>query len=98
MSSTIFDVGPFTVTVGVRPDNPSFACYIICRGTKLIGKQFSYPSLTDCQWFEKQKGVYADRSENATQAYGWTASTARRRGRQRKEDSERELKEAIEAG
>jgi hypothetical protein len=55
-------LGKYTVFTALRPDNPAFPVYRIFIGAKLIGKQFSVPSLTDCRWHEVSGGVYATRS------------------------------------
>lgn len=52
-------LGKYTIRIGLRPDNPAFPKYIILVGEKIVGVQFSMPSITDCQWHEHQRGVYA---------------------------------------
>ena len=39
----------------MRPDNPAFPCYSITRGKRAIGKNFSRPSLADCQSLERKE-------------------------------------------
>lgn len=88
-------LGPYFVRQTVRPDNPYWPCYIVFRGQKLVGKQFSRPNEADCQWLEKWGGErYA---EQAAYTYlGWTAEkNLRRPGRPRKADAERDLQEAL---
>ena len=53
MSET-FELGPYTVRLGLRADNPAFPVHIIMRGEKLIGKQFSRPCLDDCRALERE--------------------------------------------
>jgi hypothetical protein len=55
-------LGKYTVFTALRPDNPAFPVYRIFIGERLIGKQFSFPSLTDCRWHEVTRGVYATAS------------------------------------
>lgn len=60
--SNSFEVGPYTVRCSVRPDNPAWPQYIVMLRGKIIGKQFSRPSLEDCRWLERHEGVYATES------------------------------------
>lgn len=53
-ATSTFPLGPFTVHVRPRFDSPAWAVYIILRGQRLIGKQFSRPNLDDCRWLEQQ--------------------------------------------
>lgn len=92
-----FILGQFTVLIRLRPDNPAFACFVVFKGERLIGKQFSRPNEDDARWLER--GEYADKSR-------WVQTSTlcqrlrggheiRRRGRPRKEDAERQLREAL---
>lgn len=71
-------LGKYTVVIAMRQDNPAFPCYRISIGVHLIGKQFSVPTLSDCEWLERQHAldrvVYAHRSarlwEYSVQAIG----------------------------
>lgn len=58
-------IGRFVVRIGLRPDNPAFPVYLVFRRERLIGRQFSMPSLTDCEWLERTGGKYANQSEFA---------------------------------
>lgn len=49
-----WDIGPFTIRQAVRPDNPAWPVYLVSRGDKLVGKSFSMPDLSACQWLERQ--------------------------------------------
>ena len=94
----IFAVGRFTVQQRPRFDNPAFAVYIVFLGERLIGKQFSRPSRSDCEWLRRTNGVYAKQSRALEISKGrpiWNANP-RRRGRPRKTDAERELIEALD--
>lgn len=66
VSSNTLTVGRFTVRIGLRPDNPAFPVYRVFLGARLIGKQFSIPSESDCRWLEMQRReertAYATRS------------------------------------
>jgi hypothetical protein len=57
---TTFQLGRYTVRVAMRQDNPAFAKYLIFRNNLLVGRQFSRPSLSDCEWLEKWGTKYAD--------------------------------------
>lgn len=71
-------LGKYTVVIAIRQDNPAFPCYRVFVGERLIGKQFSVPSISDCQWLERQQVVgrlvYASRSarlwEYSVQSFG----------------------------
>jgi hypothetical protein len=56
---TTYQLGRFLVRIALRPDNPAFACYIVFWKNKLIGKQFSRPNRSDCEWLERQSTEYA---------------------------------------
>lgn len=45
-----YQLGKFTIREQPRFDNPAWPQYLIFRGEKLIGAQFSRPSLSDCEW------------------------------------------------
>lgn len=83
MSDGSFTLGKYTVRLGLRPDNPAFPVYLIFKGETLIGRQFSRPVETDCQWLERERGVYATESK-------WPERSIGRRGRQRRLDTETE--------
>lgn len=90
-----FKIGKYTVRQAVRPDNPYWPRYIVFKGTRLVGQQFSRPSESDCEWLERWGARYAEPTISV-HPYGWTAATQKRRvGRPRKADAERELQEAI---
>ncbi len=75
-------LGPYTVVATLRPDNPAFPRYLIFRGEKLVGKQFSMPNESDCRWHEAQKEVKA-REERERKSWN-TGMFTRRRGRPKK--------------
>lgn len=99
MSDTSFELGPYIVRIGLRHDNPAFPVYLVFRGERLIGKHFSRPGLSDCEWLERTQngGCYARGTRWPEFSEGrpiWNTST-RRRGRPRKDESLRQLQEAI---
>lgn len=60
-----FDLGHFTVWQRPRFDNPAWPVYIVYLRDRLVGKSFSRPDLSCCEWLAKQKTlepVYADTS------------------------------------
>lgn len=67
-------LGKFTVRVGLRPDNPAFPLYLVYIGDRLIGKQFSMPAESDCEWLQRQanvdRPVYAPCSKRRTLSTG----------------------------
>lgn len=87
-----FHRGKYTVHQRQRFDNPAWPLYIIRHGERIVGRQFSYPSESDCEWLDRERAIYAAQSA-APQPYGHT----HRRGRPRKADAEREMREAIAA-
>lgn len=97
-----FHLGPYTVQIGLRPDNPAFPTYLVFRGEQLVGKQFSRPCLSDCEWLERTRGqIYATVSrwpEFSEDRPIWNTDTPRKRGRPRKIKfgrGEDELKEIL---
>jgi hypothetical protein len=104
MSDTTIVLGAYQVRIGLRPDNPAFPVYLVFRGATLIGRQFSRPSESDCQYLEHWTGQYACDStwletscvERRQRAGQHTAESTRRRGRPRKAVTERDFEEALE--
>lgn len=85
------DIGPYTVRCVIRMDNPAFGRYLIFKGERLIGCQFSMPSRSDCDWYATRT-VYARPDENNFYRFN---ERQRRRGRPSKaEAARRELEEA----
>lgn len=76
-----------------------YGLYRVYKGGQYIGAQISWPSLSDCQYLEKWRGVYATQDQNAVhKPYGYTTmARTRRRGRPSKAQSEQELQEALAA-
>ena len=90
----ILELGIYTVRVSLRHDNPHWPRYLIYLGEKMIGRQFSVPTLSDCQWLHRTSGVFATSSTWRATSYGRTLP---KRGRPRKEEAERRLQEALAA-
>lgn len=79
------ELGRFRIVVRIRLDNPAFPQYLVYVGPNLIGKQFSVPTLSDCEWLERQRTeeiVYATSSARLREY-----SIKRRGGRPVKADS-----------
>lgn len=57
-------IGVYTVRCMMRPDNPYWPRYVVFRGERRVGVQFSMPSESDCQWLERRKGQYARPDES----------------------------------
>lgn len=55
MSTLTF--GRFTVRIGLRHDNPAFPVYLVFVKGKLIGKSFSVPDRSACEWLERQNAL-----------------------------------------
>lgn len=60
-----YQIGKFTIRQQPHFDNPAFAQYLVYFGERLVGKQFSAPSESDCEWLSRQTDIecprYADR-------------------------------------
>jgi hypothetical protein len=65
--SRTFPAGPYTVRQQLRFDNPYWPQYVIFLGEVLIGKQFSIPNESDCEWLRRTNGVYATSSADLRQ-------------------------------
>lgn len=76
--STII-LGPYTLRIGIRIDNPAFPSYLVYRGTTFIGKQFSMPSQSDCEWLESNSGTYARESSSLEISRGRPIWNAKKR-------------------
>lgn len=89
-------LGAYTVRIGLRIDNPAFPSYLVYRGQSFIGKQFSMPSASDCEWLERNSGTYATDSRALEHSRGrpiWNAEQ-KRRGRPSNAERARRLAEA----
>ena len=49
-----FDLGPYTVRVMMRSDNPHWPIYLVSRDSRAIGRQFSRPCEDDCRALERE--------------------------------------------
>lgn len=80
IGTSTFTVGKFTVQQRPRFDNPAFAVYIVMLAGEFIGKQFSMPSITDCQWLQRENSpnVTDITSKRAIQINGATPADERR--------------------
>ncbi len=88
--TSTFQLGPYTVRIALRDDNPAFPRFMVFRGEKHVGNSFSRPAEGCCQWLEQhQEGRYAPPSLTPLPIF------TKRRGRPRKVDAERELLEAM---
>lgn len=92
---TTFQLGRYTVRVAMRQDNPAFAKYLIFRRNLLVGRQFSRPSFSDCEWLERWGDKYATVSQFRDISESKSASAAERRNRGG--DAERRRRELIAA-
>lgn len=51
-------LGPYTVRAAIRIDNPAFPVYLIYHNENLVGKSFSLPDLSCCEWLERTQGQF----------------------------------------
>ena len=80
--TSTFTIKPYTICQKPLFDNPALAIFLIFLKDKLIGRQISYPCLSDCQWHEYRAGIYAQKHEShysiVNDTY-YVAATRRRR-------------------
>lgn len=66
MTEDSFELGPYTVRIAVRPDNPLWPQYLVFLAGVLIGRHFSRPDRGCCDWLAAQRAagrtVYANPS------------------------------------
>lgn len=55
IESKTFQIGPYVIRQRPRSDSPGWGQYLVFLGDVLIGKSFSMPSESDCQWLETQQ-------------------------------------------
>ena len=74
-----------------------YGLFRIYKGERYVAAQLSMPCESDCQWLDRDRGVYASSSFRDDKPYGYRTLLrgAARRGRPRKADAERELQEAL---
>lgn len=91
-----YELGRYRILARPLETNPYWTTHRIYIGEDLVGRQLSIPSESDCNWHYsqfKQPHTPAD-----IPLYSWsTTSGSKRRGRPRKEESERALAEAMAA-
>jgi hypothetical protein len=92
--TTTITLGRYTVRQGIRVDNPAFPSYLIYCGERLIGKQFSMPSESDCAWLDQSKGTYAKESRWPETSEGRQIWNTAKRRKGRPTDVEREKRDA----
>ena len=63
-------LGPFTIHQRARLDSPAWAVFLIYRGSLLIGKNFSRPSESDCEYIASWRGVYASDTKSRDKSAG----------------------------
>lgn len=76
-----YSLGQYRILAIALSLNPYFTTHIIYLRDKLIGRQLSVPSLSDCRWFDARGGQYAEEAETRKAIFGYTAQTLARRGR-----------------
>jgi hypothetical protein len=74
-ATSSFAVGRFTVHQRPRHDNPYFAVFVIYLGENFIGKQFSMPSVGDCESLGRNH-MPRTQPQERTQKYGRRAAIA----------------------
>lgn len=57
-----YSLGKYVIRQQPRFDSAYWAQYLVFLDGKLIGKGFSVPCLSDCQWMERTNGAYATQS------------------------------------
>lgn len=95
------ELGPYRVLAKPLHTNPAWLTHWIYRAGILIGKSLSVPSLSDCEHLERWGDQYATADQShklkplALRGAIKERARAYRPGRPRKDDSDRELVEAI---
>jgi hypothetical protein len=79
--TSTFTLGAYTIRQQGMFDNPAWSIFLIFLKDKLIGRQISYPALSDCRFHEIRHGVYAHHHESHSHSAGYIIS---RCGRPRK--------------
>lgn len=69
------EIGAYRVLQQPLRGNPYWATHWIYRAGKLIGRLFSMPSLTDCEWMERQA--------KTPETYRWAENGEEKRARLR---------------
>lgn len=95
----VAQLGKYAIWYDPLPHRP-YGLFRVYHGERLVGSQLSMPCESDCRWLEHHKGVYATSSFRDDEPWGWVAQArgvARRRGRPRKDESLRQLQEALAA-
>lgn len=61
--TSTYTLGRFTIHQRPLFDNPAFCHFLVFLGQQLVGKQFSVPSESDCDWLlsQVQQTRYAER-------------------------------------
>lgn len=62
VDTLIFDIGRFTVRQQPRFDSSGWAQYLVFLDGALIGKSFSWPGESDCEWLlvqQRDQTMYA---------------------------------------
>jgi hypothetical protein len=66
----IYELERYTIRRQPLPTNPAFATHLIYFKGKLVGRQLSVPTVSDCEWYERRHGVYATQSESHEHSAG----------------------------
>lgn len=69
----VYPLGRFVIRQQPHFDNPAFAQFLVFLGTTLIGKQFSAPSISDCERIERERA-----QATPSRAYAKTTYRVRR--------------------
>lgn len=66
-----YELGKFHVLALPLRTNEYFTTHHIFLREKLIGRQLSVPSVSDCQWHEAHCGTYATKEQSHKPRYGY---------------------------
>lgn len=70
VETATFKVGRYTVHQRARFDNPAWPQYLVMLGSKVIGKQFSMPSETDCERLRRESSPVVQIETRTKSRYG----------------------------
>lgn len=92
--------GKYSIWYDPLPHRP-YGLFRIYDAQRYVGAQISIPCKSDCEWLDHHIGIYAKSSSYDQSPYGDSSSRARglarSRGRLSKEESIRQLQDALAA-
>lgn len=69
--SFIYELGEYTIRKQPLALNPAFSTHLIFFKGVLVGRQFSVPCISDCNWYRATRGVYAQPKDSHFHSGGY---------------------------